>query len=86
MIKFPVLETAFVLFGFHSSEDRRQRVAEVHGTDFFPLGCSCPVVAHTAAHRKVLLVKVDVLPSQAADLSYTKRRGGLFYAGIIPLT
>ena len=34
----------------------------------------CAVVSHTAAYRKVLLVKIDVLSSQAADLANAKSR------------
>ena len=34
----------------------------------------CPVVAHTAAHRKILLVKVNILSSQTADLANAKPR------------
>ena len=80
VVKFPVLKAVFVLFGFCCSEDCRQRIAEVYGTDFLPfcrpyLGfMPCSVVANTAAYRKILLVKVDVLPSQAADLTNTKPR------------
>lgn len=50
VVKFAILEAVFVLFGFRRSEDRRERVAEVHGADFLPLGSSylgfvpCPVV------------------------------------------
>ena len=34
----------------------------------------CAVVPHTAAYRQVLLVQIDVLPSQAADLANAKPR------------
>ena len=67
-----------MLFGFGCLKDCRQRVAEVHGADFVPLGRSnlclvpCTVVAHASAYREVLLIKVDVLPCEAADLANAK--------------
>lgn len=80
VVKFPVFETVFMLFHLRYTQDRRQRVAEVHCADFATLGSSylgfvsCAVVSHTAAYREVLLVKTDVLPSQAADLANAKSR------------
>ena len=68
-----------MLFHLCHTQDRRQRVTEVHCTDFATLGSSylgfvpCAVVPHTAAYREVLLVKIDVLPSQAADLAEKER-------------
>ena len=80
MVKLAILEAVFGLFGFRRSENCLLCVAGVHGTDFLPLGRSylgfvpCPIVAHTSAHRKVLLVKIDVLPSQTTSLAITKPR------------
>lgn len=67
-----------MLFGFRCPQDCRQRVAEVNSADFLPLCRSylglvpCSVVADTAAYRKELLVKVDVLPSQGANFTDTQ--------------
>ena len=80
MVKFPVLETVFVLRCLRRPQDFRQCVAEVHSADFAPLGrpyfglVPCAVVPHTAAYRQVLLVQIDVLPCQAADLANAKPR------------
>ena len=80
MIKFPVAETVFALFCSCRPQDCRQRVAEINGADFAPLGrpylglVPCAVIPHTAAYRQVLLVQIDVLPSQAADLANAKPR------------
>ena len=67
-----------MLFRLCLSENVRQSVAEIHGTDFLAFGCTylclvpLPVVSHTASYCKVLSVKVDVLPSQCTRFSDTK--------------
>ncbi len=80
VIKLPVAETVFALFCSCRPQDCRQRVAEINGADFAPLcrshfGCvPCSVIAHTAAYREILLLKVNILPSQAAYFPDTKPR------------
>ena len=80
VIKLPVAETVFALFGSRRPQDCRQRVAEINGADFAPLcrsyfGCvPCSVIAHTAAYCKILFFKVNILPSQAAYFPDTKPR------------
>lgn len=77
-VKLAVLEAVFVLLGPGCLEDRRQRVTEVYRADFAPLGGAdlrlvpCPVVAHTAPHRDGLLLEVNVLPCEGADLADPK--------------
>lgn len=75
VVKLAIFETVFVLLHLRRPQDFRQRVAEVHSADFAPLGrpyfglVPCVVVPHTAAYRQVLLVQIDVLPGQTADLA-----------------
>src|SRR5699024_4508729 len=80
VIKLPVAETVFALFCSRRPQDCRQRVAEINGADFASLcrsyfGCvPCSVIAHTAAYCKILFLKVNILPSQAAYFPDTKSR------------
>src|SRR5699024_806379 len=80
VIKLPVAETVFALFCSRRPQDCRQRITEINGADFAPLcrshfGCvPCSVIAHTAAYRKILFLKVNILPSQAAYFPDTKPR------------
>ena len=77
-VQFSVAETIFVLLGFGCFEDCRKSIAEIYSTDFLTLRCSnlglvpCSVGPHTAAYRQILLLKVDVLPSEGTDLPDTQ--------------
>ena len=77
-VELTVLEAVFVLLGLRRLEDRGQRVAKVHRADFASLGGADlrlvprPVVAHTAPHCNGLLLEVDVLPCESADLADSK--------------
>ena len=77
-VKLPIAQAVPDLLLFGPPQDRRQRVAEVHSTDFLPLGgpnlrlVPRPVVTDAPPHREVLLVQVDVLPGEGANLPDTK--------------
>lgn len=77
-VKRPVLDTVKHLFLFRCPQDRRQGIAEIHGSDFLALGGAdlgfLPggVVPHTAADCQALLIQVNILPCQAASLTDTK--------------
>ena len=72
-VKLAIAQAVPNLLLFGPPQDRRQRVAEVHGSDFLPLGgpdlrlVPRPVVTDAPPHREVLLVQIDVLPSEGAD-------------------
>ena len=80
MIKPPVAESALRCSVLAARRIARQRVAEINGADLAPLcrshfGCvPCSVIAHTAAYCKILFLKVNILPSQAAYFPDTKPR------------
>ena len=71
-IERAILQAVFALLRLGFSQKYRQGVAEVHGTDFLPLGGAnlrfvpLAVVPHTAPHGQTLVVKVDVLPGYLA--------------------
>ena len=77
-VELAIAQAVLALFPLGRFEDRRQRVAEIHSTDFLPLGgpdlrlVSRPVVADAPPHRQILLVQVDVLPGEGADLANPK--------------
>ena len=78
VVKLAVAQTVPNLLLFGPPQDRRQRVAEVHGADFLPFGSPDlglvprPVVTDAPPNREVLLVQVDVLPGEGADLPDAK--------------
>ena len=77
-IERAILLAVFALFRLGFSQKYRQGVAEIHGTDFLPLGgadlrlVSFAVVPHTAPHGQALVIQVDVLPCQCAGFTNPK--------------